>query len=192
VGGALKVSNSTLGILVAGVVVIALVYLLFTYYNQGNEHDSLSLQIATDTRTAAGLDAQKVPLQTKKTQVSDQLALAKTVLDQAGASNSLPLESIAYGEELFKTADTFQVQIVNLAISKPSLAKIDNLNYRVMDINLDINGQMDGIAGFIQTLTNGPSFGGVSIGNISISQMNSATAQPHLHVSLRAYQYSGA
>ena len=188
----MKVSNSTLGILVAGVVIIGLVYLLFTYYDQGTERDSLSLQIKADTQTAAGLDTQKLSLQTKKTQVSDQLALAKTVFDQAGASNSLPLESIAYGEELFKTADTFQVQIVNLAISKPSLAKIDNLNYRVMDINLDFNGQMDGIAGFIQTLANGPSFGGVSIGSVAISQMNSGTAQPHLHISLRAYQYSGA
>jgi hypothetical protein len=177
--------------LAAGAVVIALVYLLFTYYNQGNERDSLSLQIAADTQAAAGLDTQKLSLQTKKNQVNDQMTLAKGAFARAGAVYSLPLESITYGEELFKTADTFQVQIVNLAISKPSLAKIDNLNYRAMDVNLDINGQMDGIAGFIQTLSNGPSFGGVSIGSVSISQMNSGTAQPHLHISLRAYQYSG-
>ena len=85
--------------------------------------------------------------------------------------------------------DILLIYLVNF--SHFQLAKIDNLNYRVMDINLDINGQMDSIAGFIRTLANGPSFGGVSIGSVAISQMNSGTAQPHLHISLRAYQYSG-
>jgi hypothetical protein len=191
VRGILKVSKSMLFVLGIGVVVIALIYLVFAYRSQAGDRDSLSQQIAADTQTAANLDVQKLSLQTQKTQLSAQYTEAKTAFDQAGAVYSLPLESIDYGQELFNTADTLQVQITNLSMSRPSITNIDNLNYRVMDINLDVQGSLDGITGFTNTLADSSSFGGISIGNVSISQMNSSNGEPRLHISLRAYQITG-
>ncbi len=175
--------------LAIGVIVVAIVFMFFSYQREVNERDLLTVNVSAAEKIVPQILSQKQVLEAKKVQLQDSLSQAKSAVDVTSASFHFPLESIEYGEEFSAIASRNNLQIIAFIASEPTEEKKDNVTYLNMAMSLDAVGKLNDVANFISSVFSNDNFSGVSVRSLNISGMDQV--QCHLHMVLLGQKYKG-
>jgi hypothetical protein len=133
------------------IMVAALVGLFRIYAQQVKEQEQLITDLAT----------QQSLLQTLTTQENSQqekLNAAESLLDTSQAKFAESVESIEYGEDLFKIAHDCNVELTSLSPSVPGTRTVGAVTYSVSSFAITVQGAVDDILSFINALRTGSGF----------------------------------
>ena len=182
-------SNKLLAFILAGIIIIALAgagLLYFADMKEQDKQDSLNSQIASAQATIARSSQQKAEKQAEAVALAAQLVEAKALLAQTGFRSSA--ESIEYDRLLFQIATDTQLQVNSISATAPLDLKEGNITYRqtTFTVSLEglapgvifsspvdstsyINGVVDHILAYVNTLATSPDFDTAQIQSVNIS-----------------------
>ena len=160
-----RLSRTAWIVLGAGIFVIAFAALYMLYSQQGREQQRLESEIGLAQATTSRVDSEKkdwesqlIKFQGELAQVESELSLAKSRLSRSQASLPSSVESIEYGERLFLIADGWMLKITSLTSSEPSDEEATDITLTVTSFRVTVNGQVDDILGFVNTIAADPNF----------------------------------
>lgn len=139
--------------LLIGIVIIvaALVSLLRIYNQQIKEQEQLTTDLATQQALSQMLTTQENNQQNKLNQ-------AESLFDESRAKFPESVESIEYGEDLFKIADDCNVQLTSFSPSMPTSTTVGAVTYSVSSFAITVQGAVNDILSFINALRTGGGF----------------------------------
>jgi hypothetical protein len=165
-----------------GVLVIALGSLYMLYLRQTNEQEQLNDSLSDVQADLPGLVAEQGDLESQLTLLENQLAQWESQLAQAvSLFNSTvanfpeSVESIEYDEEFFEIAYGWDLKITGITASSPRDEKVKveivgedeygeeiieetEVVYSVTSFQVDVEGEVAGILGFIDTMVTSEDF----------------------------------
>jgi hypothetical protein len=190
-------SNKLLTFILAGIIIIALAgagLLYFADMKEQDKQDSLNSQIASAQATIARSSQQKAEKQAEAVALAAQLVEAKALLEQTGFRTSA--ESIEYDRLLFQIAADTQLHVNSISATAPLDLKEGNITYQqtTFSISLEgiapgvifnapvdsssyIDGVVDNILAYVNTLAASPDFDTAQIQSVSISAPEPMTAE---------------
>lgn len=115
----MKVSKTALLVLGLGIFIIVFAALFFIYLGQTGEQEKLNESLATAQSLLPKLIAEREDMESQVTQWEGELAEVTSSLSKSEARYPKSVESIEYGETLFKMADECGLQIVELRATEP-------------------------------------------------------------------------
>ena len=158
----MKLSNKVWIIAGVGVIVVLLVVVFMMYFRQGADQRDLQDRLDAATARSTTLAASKEDLQ-------NQLAQAQSLLDASQTQYPQAIESIEYGEYLFEIADSCDVTLASLSFPKPGTVTQGSVTYSVVSLSLPVNGQLDNIYAFIDTLRTDPRFASTNVKSVNLN-----------------------
>lgn len=177
----MKISRRVGLILAAIIIVGALIGAYVIYSHQAAQRNGLNDRLTRAQNVLPVLTTQKQDLQT-------QLASAQSSLDTSQAKFPQSVASIEYGEYLFEIADDCNVELTSLVFPQPTNKTVGAVTYSVVSLTLPVNGALDDIFDFIQTLRTDDRFASTEITGINMDiGEGSATAR----VSVDIYAHKG-
>ncbi len=183
-----RLSKTAWLILGIGIFVIAMGSLYFLYSRQGGEQGQLNDSLSVAQATLPGLvsekedwESQLTQLESQLTQWESQLSQAVSLLDTTQASLPESVESIEYDEELFRIADGWRLEIINLTASESrdkevqvevEDIEVEDITFLVTSFTVDVRGEVNDILGFINTIVTSEDFtcATVELVNINIPE----------------------
>jgi len=190
-------SNKLLAFILAGIIIIALAgagLLYFADMKEQDKQDSLNSQIASAQATIARSSQQKAEKQAEAVALAAQLVEAKALLEQTGFRSSA--ESIEYDRLLFQIAADTQLQVNSVSATAPLELKEGNITYRqtIFTVSLEglapgvifnspvdsssyIDGVVDNVLAYVNTLTTGPDFDTAQIQSVNINAPEPMTVE---------------
>ncbi|MFO7996978.1 MAG: hypothetical protein R6U93_07600 [Dehalococcoidia bacterium] len=134
-------------LVIIGVIVFAIVigFLVSNYLQTNAEYRQLQDRL---DQAKARLPS----LITQKQDLDSQLMQAESKLASSTAKFPRSPESIEYGDDLFKTAAQFRVQIVRLTASGPTDKTVGTTTYSVASFLVIVEGEVKDILDFIHAL----------------------------------------
>jgi len=165
--------------LIVGIAIFAIVLavLFSTYSRQAGEREQLENNLWVAQALLPKLTTQKEDLE-------DQLAQARSLLDNSQAKFPGSVESIEYGEDLFEIADDCNVEITTLTASKPT----GSAPYSVSSFAVSVKGDVSDILDFVDALRAGVDFQlswSAELTAVRIDYAGTAT------INLKIYAYKG-
>ncbi len=133
--------------LVAGIAALAVVlgFLFMTYSQTAAEHRQLKdRQELADSRLPEVM-AQKVDLENQESRARTSLEISQDKFPES-------VESIAYGHDLFRTADESKVRIIKLTASSPVDRQVGAITYSVSSFVVVVKGDVKDMLGFVHAL----------------------------------------
>jgi type II secretory pathway pseudopilin PulG len=139
--------------LIIGIVIFAIVAvsLVRTYSQQVSEQEQLRTSLETQ-------QALLRKLTTDKADLDNRLSAAESLLDTSRVKFPESVESIEYGEDLFKTAHDCNVELIGLNPSMPGTKGGGAVSYSVSSFTVRVTGDVNGILDFIYALKTGDGF----------------------------------
>lgn len=145
--------------LIIGIVIFvaALVFVVRAYSQQAQEQEQLKANIAAQQALLRTLSATENSTQNKLNQ-------AESLLDASRAKFPQLVESIEYGEDLFKTAygenlyamaDGCGVNLTSLTVSTPTNRAVGAVTYSVASFAVTVSGAIDNVYKFIDAIGTG-------------------------------------
>jgi hypothetical protein len=157
-----KTAQLALGI---GILAIALLSLLVVYRQQRGEIGRLDDALPVAQSTLPKTVSEKEGVQSQLTAVESQLALleskltqATTLLNTSKVSFPNTVESIEFGEALFKFASSWNLEITRLTSSEARDREEEELAFSVTTIAVDVQGEVDDILNFVDAIATGEDF----------------------------------
>ena len=141
-------SNKVKLILIVIVFAVALSVLFTMYSRQVSERNGLNERLDKAQILLVGLGAQKTSLE-------DELAQARSSLNTYRAKFPRVVESIEYGDDLFRVAANCNVDITGITASPPSDKKMGGVTYSVSSFVVSIGGSGDNMRKFIDAIGTG-------------------------------------
>jgi hypothetical protein len=172
----LRLSKTAGLILGIGIFVIAFASLYMVYSGQGDEQerldDSLSVTQAILPKLVSekeDWESQLTTLESELTQWESALTRATSLLNRTAASFPESVESIEYDEELFRIADGWKLEIINLTASEPADQEAEDITYSVTSFTVKVSGEVADILGFINTIVTHEDFLDATVEQVNIS-----------------------
>ena len=148
----MKLSKKVLLIVEIVIFAVALGVLFFIYSAQNGERADLSDRLSSLTQT-------KLPDRINERETrEDELTQAESLLAASQAQFPESVESIEYGDDLFKIANDCNVSLTSLTASTPSNKTAGTVTYSTSSFGLKIQGSIDNILEFIYALRTGDDF----------------------------------
>lgn len=206
----MKLSKTAWLILGIGIFVIAFASLYMVYFQQGREQERLNDSLSVAQQTLPKLASEKDDWERQLTQLGSQLARLKSELARAtsrlaDSRTSFPksVESIEYGEELFRIADGCDLVITEFTSSEPGDKKVEveagdikveDVTYFVTSFTVDVEGEVTDILDFINTIATSEYFASATIElvNMDIPEpVAEGEEKPSATITLVIYGYQG-
>ena len=162
-------------ILGAGIFVIAAAGLYILYQDQNREQQELSDSLAVAQATLPQLTSEKEGLESQLARLEEELAQARSLLDEAKAEflilTEFPgsVESIEYDEALFALADDTQLEIISLTVSGPRTVTEENITYPVTSFTVAVAGERTDILYFIHKIATDEDFRTTTVESVNIA-----------------------
>ena len=166
------------------IIVIALVILFRIYTQQVKERDQLTIDLETQ-------QALLQMLTTQENNQQEKLNAAESLLNTSQAKFPESVESIEYGEDLFKIADDCNVDITKITPSMPTSKTVGAVTYSVSSFAITVQGAMNDILNFINALRTGDGFQlpwSADVNSVSIDMGGEVTVAS---ISANIYGYKG-
>jgi len=184
----MKLSKKVWLIVVIAVIVAALASLFTIYFRQAGERGELQDRLSRAEILLPNLMKQKKDLQ-------DQLASATSLLNKNQAKFPGSVESIEYGEDLFKIADDCNVELTSLSLSTPTGKKVGSVIYSVSSFTVIVEGNIDNMLTFIDAVGTGIdydlSWRFQLPWSVDVKSINMEAARSRATISLDIYGYKG-
>src|SRR3972149_12256634 len=147
----IKINKKVWLIIGIAVFAIILVSLVRTYSQQVKEQEELRTNLAAQQTLLRTLTTSKEDLENK-------LDAAQSLFNTSQAQFSESLESIEYGEDLFKIADDCNLELTALSPSIPGTKTAGAVTYSVVSCAVKVGGDVDDILDFIYAIRTGDDF----------------------------------
>jgi Tfp pilus assembly protein PilO len=147
----MKISKKVWVIIVIIILAIALGSVVRIYIQQVGEQRQLSTSLAAQQTLLRKLT-------TDKANMENQLAQAESLLDTSQAKFPESVESIEYGEDLFKIAGDCNLELTELSPSMPADKKVGAVTYSVATFVVRVTGSVENILDFIYAIRTGGGF----------------------------------
>jgi hypothetical protein len=147
----IKIDKKIWLIIGIAILIAAVVGLVRIYRQQGSEQDELRTSLATEQGLLHMLTTQENDQQ-------DKLKQAESLLDASRAKFPESVESIEYGEDLFKIAHNCNVELISLSPSMPGTKTGGAVTYSVSSFAIQVSGNVNDILDFINALRIGDGF----------------------------------
>lgn len=147
----IKISKKVWLIIGIAIFVIALVSLVRIYTQQVKEQEQLSASLAAQQTLLRRLTTDKEDLE-------NQLAQAESLLNTSQVKFPEAVESIEYGEDLFKIADDCNVDLTQLSPSMPTDKTAGAVTYSVSSFVVQVQGNVNDVLDFINAIRTGDGF----------------------------------
>ena len=158
----MRVSKKVWIIIGIGVIVVLLVLVLNTYFQQVREKQALNEQ----------LDAAQVlsiKLETDEEDLEDELTQAQSLLGTSQAEFPQTVESIEFGEYIFEIAEECDVTLATLNFPKSSAKTEGSVTYSVVSLSLPVSGALEDIFEFINTIKTDDRFASTQVKSVSLN-----------------------
>ncbi len=178
-----KLDKKILLIIGIVVIIVAVVMLGRTYMQQVSEQRQLKANVA----------AQEALLRQLTTQEQDQrnrLAAAQSLFEESRTKFPEAVESIEFGEDLFKIARDCSVELVSLSPSMPGGRTAGSVTYSVSAFALVVQGSVDNVLKFINALRTGEGFRQAWVAEVHSVNIDFGDT-PVATISLDIYGYKG-
>ncbi len=149
-------------VLGVGVIVVLLVLLFMTYFQQVAEQQDLEGRLDIATARSDELDDDKQTL-------GNQLSEAESLLYTSQAQYPQEIESIEYGEYLFEIAEKCNLTLASLTFPRPGASTQGSVTYSVVSLGLPVSGALEDIFDFIDTIKTDPRFASTSVNSVTMS-----------------------
>lgn len=163
----------------AGVIVVLLVVLFVTYFQQVAEQRDLEGRLDEATARSTVLAADKQDLE-------NQLSQAESQLDSSQAQYPQAIESIEYGEYLFEIVEKCNLTLGSLNFPRPGASTQGSVTYSVVPLSLPVSGALENIFKFIDTIKTDPRFASTSVNSVTMSGGGGGAT-----ISITIYGYKG-
>lgn len=147
----MRLSRKVLLILIIAAFAIAFGFLFSNYSQAAAELSQLEDRLSSAQTRLPGLITQKQEAENQERQ-------AASALDISRAKFPRSVESIEYGEGLFRTAEDSKVQITRLTASAPHEGAVGNIDYSIASFVVVVKGDVTSILDFIHALRTGREF----------------------------------
>jgi len=147
----MKLSNRARLIVIVVILVAAVAVLYTIYARQAAERNDLNARRDRAQTLMFGLGAQKVELQNQRDQ-------ALSSLNTSLAKFPRSVESIEYGEGLYKIAADCNVRIARLSAIPPADKQVGSVIYSVSSFAVAVSGGIENILEFVDALRAGDGF----------------------------------
>jgi type II secretory pathway pseudopilin PulG len=139
--------------LILGIVIFAIVLgiLVSIYSGQVKEQEQLSTNLAAQQAFLRKLTTDKEALEDKLHQAQSLLGTSRTKFPES-------VESIEYGEDLFKIADDCNLELTKLTPSMPGAKTAGAVTYSFSSFVVSVEGDEKDILDFISALRTGDDF----------------------------------
>ena len=172
-------------ILLVGVIVIFAVTLgvLFSiYFGQNGELAQLNDRLSRAQTLLPGL------INSRETK-EDELTQAESLLAASQAQFPESVESIEYGDDLFRIADDCSVSLTKLTASKPTNKTEGTVTYSISSFTIVVQGSIDSILEFIYAIRTGDDF--QLPWSAEVTSINTNVSDGSASISLVIYGYKG-
>jgi len=180
----IKISKKVWLIIGIAIFVIALVSLVRIYTQQVKEQDQLRTSLAAQQTLLRGLTA-------SKNETEKQLAQAESLFNTSRVKFPESVESIEYGEDLFKIADDCNVELTSLSPSMPTARTAGAVTYSVSSFSIMVQGDVNNILDFINALRTGDSFRQAWSAEVNSVSIDFGDAGGVATISVDIYGYKG-
>jgi hypothetical protein len=177
----MKISRKVGLIIGAVIIVAALVSLYVVYSGQAGEREELEERRETAETLSFGLTTQKQELE-------DQLTSAQSSLDASQKKFPASVESIEYGEYLFKIAEDCNVNLESLKFPTPTDKKVGAVTYSVVSLTLPISGTLENIFQFVDAIRTDANFASTEVKSVNINMGSKGTTAT---IAVDIYGYKG-
>jgi len=147
----IKINKKVLLIIGIAVFVIILVSLFRTYSQQVKEQEELRTNLAVQQTLLRTLTTSKEDLENK-------LDAAESLFNTSQAKFPESVESIEYGEDLFRIADDCNLELTALSPSIPGTKTAGAVTYSVVSCAVKVEGDTDDILDFLYAIRTGDDF----------------------------------
>jgi type II secretory pathway pseudopilin PulG len=147
----MKISKKVWLIIGVAILIAAVVILVRIYTQQVREQEQLSVSLAAQQTLLRGLTA-------SKNETEKQLAQAESLFNTSQAKFPESVESIEYGEDLFKIADDCNVELIALSPSMPTDKTGGAVTYSISSFVIEIQGNVNDVLDFINAIRTGDGF----------------------------------
>jgi len=175
----MKLSKTAWLILGIGIFVIAFGGLCLVYFRQGSEREQLNDSLLVAQATLPKVVSEKedwerqlAQWESQLAQLESELAQAKLLLAESKMSFPKAVESIEYGEKLFKIADDCDLELTKLTSLEPADINVEpadenvepgdkeseDITYSVTSFVVDVNGEVANMLDFINTIATSKAF----------------------------------
>ena len=183
-----KISKTGWVVLIIGILVIALGSLGMAYVQQNNERDKLETEISEATLKLDEfiLDeyyADRDALEEKLSKMLSEHEVAKGVL-------SPEIESIDITGDLFRVAELCNVEIMKISSSSLSESNVGGLDFYVLPINIEIEGEITDIIEYLGKLDSDFTTGFVESVKTTVPEADSEEEISAL-INIKMYTYGG-
>jgi hypothetical protein len=181
----IKIDKKVWLIIGIAILVIALVSLVRIYTQQVKEQEELRTSLAAQQTLLRNLTTNKEDLENK-------LDAAESLLNTSRVKFPESVESIEYGEDLFKIAEDCNLELTQLSPSMPGTKTGGAVTYSVASFGVQVQGDMEDILDFIYAIRTGDGFKlpwSAEVKSVSID--TGGAAGPGATITLDIYGYKG-
>lgn len=172
--------------LIVGIVIFAIVFgnLVRIYVQEAREQSKLRTSIAAQQTLLRKLTTDTADLE-------DSWEQAESLLGESQARLPASIESVEYGEDLFKIAADYKLDLTEFTPSTPADKKVGTVTYSVATFMIKVEGSLDNILEFVYALRTGGGFKlpwSAEVKSINIDMGDSMTMAT---ITLEIYGYKG-
>jgi len=179
-----KISKKVWLIIGITIFVIALVSLVRIYSQQVKEQEELSVSLAAQQTLFSKLTTDKKDLESKRD-------AAESLFNKSQAKFPESVESIEYGEDLFKIADDCNLDLTGLSPSMPGTKTVGAVTYSVASFVVKVRGDVDDILDFIYAIRIGDGFQLPWSAEVKSVSIDIGDAESAATITLDIYGYKG-
>jgi len=158
----MKISKKVWLIVGIGILAIAIGSLFVFYFQHVRERDELNDKLLAAQNLLPTLINQKEDL-------SNQLSQAESLLDTSQAQFPQAVESIEYGEYIFKIADRCNLKLGSLTFPKPTDKREGSVTYSVVSLLLPVSGALGNIFEFIDIIRTDDRFASTLVKSVNLN-----------------------
>ncbi len=178
----MKLSKTSLLVIIAGVLIIALAGVGFFYYQQINEQNQLNEQLALAQSRLSGVQLEK--LSSQQAELDTQLSQTTAQFEEVRALFSHPFGSIAVTDTLFDIAEAHGLEIT--VMTSPGLASesLEETTCLVTTLNATVEGDVPNLVDFVISLNSQLATGVVKSITITIPETTGEMKEGEMKVKI--------
>lgn len=176
--------NRTGGML-AGSILLAVVFVIMyiSYISGASERDSMIGEIGKAQGSLPKVTAEVRSVESQIAQAQSKVSQTKLTYDKALAGFPAA-DNMAYGEQLYRLAETDGVLINTMNVTDPKDIKQDAITFVITDINMQVSGKTENVLTFIHDLVTRDSFQSTSISQIGMNGLDKGEASVSIAITV--------
>ncbi|MFH1639396.1 MAG: hypothetical protein ABIB93_03675 [Chloroflexota bacterium] len=183
----MKISRTSLFILVIGVLAIVFGILNSRYSSVVKERDTLFPNMIQAQKAITEITAEKHSLESQLEQVEEKLAQAKSVFERSEEKFPTFFDSIEYGKELCDVAEDCAVEVVALNTSQVAELNDDSFTYLITSFEISLKGTANDLLDYVHRIAQNDRCNCTSIDFMKMDE--SGGEETFLELSLTVYNY---